>query len=617
MVTSAIGNSRRPERRSSPRPGPGQFLHEQLDRRGKLGGTAPTGGVQSYLFFDGSTRTSAVNDFAANTTFGALTFNAGAAPFTLTGNAIDLSGDVVNNSPNLQTVNVPLALQTNVNLGATSGNLSIGGAISGAFGITVPGPGTVTLAGTNTYTGATTLRNGTLIVTGSMSGSTLLDIGGSLGSTLVVNGGSISVNGAARLGWTTGTNTVTAATIYLASGSMSAAADSNVGFNDLAGGSATSTMYQAGGTYTQSAGNFYIGVITSPGAVGSASGAYDISGGSLTVATGQLIIATTNIAGAVGTLNVNGGTVTTPNVVTNNGTVGVPTVFLGTGPNGSGTLTASTWTTAGTNLNLGFSGGTLRAGASSAAYLGAFDRPDEYLRGGAKIDTQANSITIGQSFQNPGRHGDHVRSASPTSTDVFQTPTAVVFTGGTGSGGSGYTVLDANGHVTGVVVTNPGTYSIVPIGITIAGADPGNVSTPTFTSAANSLGGLTKVGSGHVAATGANSYAGVTKVTAGTLEFAIPASLYNGVTASWTPANIVVPGGSTLALNYGGATISPPQTSTTLLANLTTVNNNGLEAGSTFALDTTNGNASLATPITDSTGSGGGAIRFRSSARTP
>jgi fibronectin-binding autotransporter adhesin len=126
------------------------------------GGSAPV--AANNLFFAGSTRVAPVNDIAANTQFASLTFSSGAAAYTLTGNAINLTGDLVNNSANLQTVNIPLAIAS-INLNAATGDLAIGGVISdisSGSAVTLPGPHKVTLTATNTYSGATTISGGTL-----------------------------------------------------------------------------------------------------------------------------------------------------------------------------------------------------------------------------------------------------------------------------------------------------------------------------------------------------------------------------------------------------------------------------------------------------------------------
>ena len=73
------------------------------------------------------------------------------------------------------------------------------------------------------------------------------------------------------------------------------------------------------------------------------------------------------------------------------------------------------------------------------------------------------------------------------------------------------------------------------------------------------------------------------------LQFTTPASLYNGSSGSWTAANITVANGATLALNIGGPSDFTVSQGTALLYNLTNaVNNNGLQAGSSFGIDTNN-----------------------------
>jgi autotransporter-associated beta strand protein len=72
---------------------------------------------------------------------------------------------------------------------------TLAGDISGAGGLTVDGTGTLDLTGTDTYTGATTISSGELIVDGSLtsavtvaSGATLEGAGGTLAAPVAVNG---------------------------------------------------------------------------------------------------------------------------------------------------------------------------------------------------------------------------------------------------------------------------------------------------------------------------------------------------------------------------------------------------------------------------------------------
>ena len=84
------------------------------------------------LHFAGSTRTTPNNNFASGTIFSDIVFDAGAASFTVGGNSINLAGDIINNSSNPQTVNMPLALSRAVGtlVNASTNNITLGGSIS-------------------------------------------------------------------------------------------------------------------------------------------------------------------------------------------------------------------------------------------------------------------------------------------------------------------------------------------------------------------------------------------------------------------------------------------------------------------------------------------------------
>lgn len=129
------------------------------------GATVPLEGGTQALQFAGSTRLSPVNDFTAFTAT-SLTFNSGAGAFSLSGNAINLTGDVVNNSSNTQIISTGLNLDTTHNFNSGTTSLTINGNITGATaGITKLGTGTLVLGGNNSFGGLVTVSAGFLQAT--------------------------------------------------------------------------------------------------------------------------------------------------------------------------------------------------------------------------------------------------------------------------------------------------------------------------------------------------------------------------------------------------------------------------------------------------------------------
>ncbi len=108
----------------------------------------------------------------------------------------------------------------------------------------------------------------------------------------------------------------------------------------------------------------------------------------------------------------------------------------------------------------------------------------------------------------------------------------------------------------------------------------------------NSVGTLSllKVGTGTQVLGGTNTYTGTTNVSAGILQFAQPAALYDSATGNWTAANITAGSLATLAVNVDNAGGFTPSIAGILLTNLTGTNS-GLLKGAAFGIDTTNATA--------------------------
>lgn len=154
----------------------------------------------TLLTFGGTSQLASSNDlFTAGTTFNGITFESGAGAFTLSGNSITLGNNVTNSSSSLQTINNDLILNANRTFTSTTGNMAVGGVISGAFGVTKTGAGTtLTLSGINTFTGGITSSGGTL------SFNTLANAGASSAAgaaatsgnaNLIMSGGTLQYTG--------------------------------------------------------------------------------------------------------------------------------------------------------------------------------------------------------------------------------------------------------------------------------------------------------------------------------------------------------------------------------------------------------------------------------------
>jgi autotransporter-associated beta strand protein len=104
-----------------------------------------------------------------------------------------------------------IAVASRVTVGLQSG--SSAGVISGQGGIAKQGATTLTLSGNNTYTGATTVEQGKLIVNGSVSSSAVtVQSGATLGGSGTV--GSLTLNGILAPGNSAGTTTATGDTFW-------------------------------------------------------------------------------------------------------------------------------------------------------------------------------------------------------------------------------------------------------------------------------------------------------------------------------------------------------------------------------------------------------------------
>jgi T5SS/PEP-CTERM-associated repeat protein len=122
-----------------------------------------------------------------------LTFtNNSTGAFTLAGGGLTIgAGGIVNNSSYTNTIALNLALGANQTFAANTANLVVSGNITGNYALTKAGNETLTLAGTNTYTGETLVEAGTLAIAsgGSLTGTSKILVGNfTSGNTMSVLG---------------------------------------------------------------------------------------------------------------------------------------------------------------------------------------------------------------------------------------------------------------------------------------------------------------------------------------------------------------------------------------------------------------------------------------------
>ena len=459
-----------------------------------------------------------------------------------------------------------------------------------------PTSGIVSIVGNVTRTGATTGSIKILALSGTSAGNTIdgtinnLDTDDVIGITKSGSGTWTLNNAGSNY---TGITTITA-------GSLEAATLANGGSNSSIGAStnaATNLVFGSSAAVLRYVGSANVttdrGFTTSSGTGGGAS--IESSG------TGTLSLDNT-VAIALGTTNQTrtitlGGTSTGANsfskVLANNGTGATSLTKNGTG----------NWTIDGTVANTHTGNTAINGGTLILAKTG--------------VNAIGGNLTIG----NAGVGLDYLQL---NGNDQIADTSVATFNG-SGANAGIFQLNNQNETLAGLV--SAGGSGIVENGNASVGTASLTVNVPantsrTFTGILQDNSGvgsgilaLTKAGAGTQIVSGTSTYTGVTTVNAGTLRFASVTALYNGITSSWTPANITVSSGAALGLSVGGSGEFTATEVTAVLTNLGglggAVNNDGLRAGSIISFDTTNasgGSFTVSDSIANSTGIGGGAI---------
>ena len=634
-------------------------------------------------------------------TGGAITV--GAEALTINGGGITNFGALRNIAgDNTYGGTVTLAAQTRINsdsgtltlsnatavTGATrnlvvggAGNITISGAIATTTGfVSKDGAGTLTLSGTNTYTGNTTINAGTLNITGSLTGlaaSTNLAYGTTAGNTIVNISGSGSVNNYKNF---TGANVAGSIAVMNQTGGSA----STLG----TGGSDTQWVAQNGGYgyLNITGGTFNTGRFDGVGVTGGGTAIVYVGGagtfnnnssdwlilarnsgiGQLTVGPGGSLVRTAAVtanlgitmdaSNAHGALNIAGGTVDTGVRPINfgfgsaaftgtrgfvnlaGGTLSVGSAILQTNTNaggqyfehfnfGGGTLksnAAITWlpatSAAGHNITATIYGAVTNNNNANTAFNTQIGTTSNF-GGGLTVDTNGFATTIAYPLSGATgfgvTQGDIGDVSLLAGNSGYIGAPAVVFSAPSSSTGvpaSGYAVIDTiTGKVTGIIITNPGTYAsgeAPTITLTGGGGSIAPITTPVLATA-NTSGGLTKIGADSLILSGTNTYTGATTISAGTLQLGAA-----GTTGTLSASSAITNNG-TFAINrtnavaqgtdFSGAAITgtggltQAGTGTTTLTAANTFNGATLISAGTLQLGngTTDGSISNTSSVTN------------------
>ena len=397
------------------------------------------------------------------------------------------------------------------------------------------GSGTLTLDGSNTYTGSTTVSVGTLDVTGSLASSV---IGVSDGATLKVDGSS--------LGDTTSAVTLTGTGDMILAGNETigslagAGTVTNGGYTLTTGGNDTSTTYSGVASGT--------GGLTKAGS------------GTLTLDGSNTYTGSTTVS--VGTLDVTGSLASSVIGVSDGATLKVDGSSLGD--------TTSAVTLTGT-------GDMILAGNET---IGSLAGAGTVTNGGYTLTTGGNDTSTTYSGVASGTGGLTKAGSGTLTLDGSNT-----YTGST-TILAGILEISADsgiGNSSGGLILNGGTLAItddisssrtVSLGANNGTIDTASAKTLSLSNVISGSGSLTKAGSGTLKVTATNTYSGGTTISAGT--FNLDGSVISDITVA--AAGTITGDGSTSGTLTASGVIAPGDS----IGTLSIEDNVNFAAGSAF-----------------------------------
>ena len=485
----------------------------------------------------------------ANYSISKLTFASGAASLALgaaPGATLTFTGNTVSNaSVNAQTNNMPMLLTSVVTVSAAAGDLTVGGALSGASGgITKTGVKALTLSGDNNLlAGGVTLAAGKLNINHNNAlGSGTLTINASTTNDNtsvgeVTIGNPMAWNGDFTFTGTTNLTQQTGAVTLSANRQVTVSAKTLTVNGAIGDGGNSRTLTKAGaGTLVLGGNNTYDGLTTVSAGALTLSGDNSAADGGVTLSAGTLNINHNNALGS-GAMTIGGGTINNTSVgaVTVNNAMNWNASFVFAGTQNltqdtgavtlSGTPTVTVTNTLTVNGAVGGSSGLTKFGPGTLVLGGnnTFDGTLTIQRGAlslAYLDDSHNgsgAITLGSGT---GNSGELIYTGAASSTARGISLPATTIGGGTITVNGGPLTFTAATFNTAAGTTKT---------LTLQGTGNGTISGMITNGAATSL-AVTKTGAGAWTLSGDNSgMSGGVTVSAGTLNIAHAKALGTGL----------------------------------------------------------------------------------------